>query len=75
VKPSGTVSILAGETPGVHWPPGGEYVLRAIRFAKSDPMVEKFVAAGYLVEDAVTDPNTAVVYLLVRAFQSGPRRT
>jgi adenosylcobalamin-dependent ribonucleoside-triphosphate reductase len=67
VKPSGTVSILAGETPGVHWPPGGEYVLRAIRFAKSDPMVAKFVDAGYLVEDAVTDPNTSVVYFPVKS--------
>jgi len=28
VKPSGTVSILAGESPGVHWTPGGEYFLR-----------------------------------------------
>lgn len=67
VKPSGTVSILAGETPGVHWPPGGEYVLRAIRFAKTDPMVEKFIDAGYLVEDAVTDKNTSVVYFPVKS--------
>jgi adenosylcobalamin-dependent ribonucleoside-triphosphate reductase len=74
VKPSGTVSILAGETPGVHWPPGGEYVLRAIRFAKSDPMVEKFIAAGYLVEDAVTDPNTAVVYFPVKSVAVRPEK-
>lgn len=67
VKPSGTVSILAGETPGVHWPPGGEHVLRAIRFAKSDPMVAKFIDAGYAVEDAVTDSNTSVVYFPVKS--------
>ena len=38
VKPSGTVSILAGESPGVHWTVGGKYFNRAIRFANSDPM-------------------------------------
>jgi adenosylcobalamin-dependent ribonucleoside-triphosphate reductase len=67
VKPSGTVSILAGETPGVHWPVGGQHVLRAIRFAKADPMVVKFSEAGYLVEDAVTDPNTVVVYFPIKS--------
>ena len=33
VKPSGSVSILSGETPGVHWGPGGKHFLRAIRFS------------------------------------------
>jgi ribonucleotide reductase alpha subunit len=39
IKPSGTVSILAGESPGVHWTPGGKYFMRTIRFANSDPML------------------------------------
>lgn len=73
IKPSGTVSILAGETPGVHWPVGGQYVLRSIRFAKIDPMVELFKKAGYLVEDSVTDPdNTSVVYFPIRSVPVRP---
>lgn len=67
VKPSGTVSILAGETPGVHYPVGGQFVLRTIRFSKKDPMVSSFVNAGYRVEDSVTDPNTSVVYFPIKS--------
>lgn len=62
VKPSGSVSILAGSTPGVHWSPGGEYFLRTIRFGSNDPMVPLFVAAGYKVEDDVVSAGTKVVY-------------
>lgn len=68
VKPSGTVSILAGESPGVHWTPGGEYFLRAIRFKKSDPMLPLFSMANYRVEDDVTDVDgTSVVYFPIKA--------
>jgi len=61
VKPSGTVSILAGESPGVHWAPGGEYFNRAIRFSKDDPMVVLFRQANYRVEPASESPETTVV--------------
>lgn len=65
-KPSGSVSLVAGATPGFHWGPGGQFCLRSIRFAKTDPMVALFVDAGYLVEDAVTDSHTSVVYFPVK---------
>lgn len=61
VKPSGTVSILAGESPGVHWAPGGEYFNRAIRLAKDDPMVPLLEDAGYTVEPDVRDHEHTVV--------------
>jgi ribonucleoside-triphosphate reductase (thioredoxin) len=61
VKPSGTVSILAGESPGVHWTPGGKFFLRAIRFANDDPMLELFRMAGYRVEAASESPDTTSV--------------
>lgn len=61
VKPSGTVSILAGESPGAHWAPGGEYFERRIRFANDDPMVTLFRWAGYLVEPASESPDTTSV--------------
>lgn len=73
VKPSGTVSILAGETPGVHWPVGGQYVLRAIRFSKLDPMVPLFEKAGYQIEESITDPsNTVVVSFPVKSVNVRP---
>jgi hypothetical protein len=68
VKPSGTVSILAGESPGVHWTPGGKFFMRTIRFSKTDPMLELFKMANYKVEDAHSDPvNTAVVYFPIKS--------
>jgi adenosylcobalamin-dependent ribonucleoside-triphosphate reductase len=61
VKPSGTVSILAGESPGVHWTPGGKFFLRAIRFSNDDPMLPLFKMANYRVEPASESPDTTSV--------------
>ena len=61
VKPSGTVSILAGESPGVHWASGGKFFNRAIRFANSDPMLPLFKMANYRVEPASESPDTTSV--------------
>lgn len=65
VKPSGSVSILSGATPGVHWAPGGRFFLRAIRFGNTDPMLHLFKAAGYKVEKDLVSANTSVVYFPV----------
>ena len=65
VKPSGSVSLLSGATPGVHWGPGGEYYLRAIRFGDQDPMLHLFKAAGYKIEKDLVSANTSVVYFPV----------
>jgi adenosylcobalamin-dependent ribonucleoside-triphosphate reductase len=68
VKPSGTVSILAGESPGVHWSVGGKHFLRAIRFANSDPMLPLFKMAQYRVEPASESPKTtSVVFFPVKS--------
>jgi adenosylcobalamin-dependent ribonucleoside-triphosphate reductase len=68
VKPSGTVSILAGESPGVHWTPGGKYFLRTIRFGNDDPMLPLFTASGYVVEPASESPKTtSVVYFPIKS--------
>lgn len=60
VKPSGTVSLLAGESPGVHWAPGGRYYNRGIVFSKTDPMVQLFRDAGYDVQESAYTPETSV---------------
>ena len=72
VKPSGSVSLLSGATPGVHWGPGGEFYLRSIRFGNTDPMLHLFKAAGYKIEDDVVSANTSVVYFPVA---SGHKRS
>jgi hypothetical protein len=72
VKPSGSVSLLSGATPGVHWGPGGEFYLRAIRFGNTDPMLHLFKAAGYKIEADLVSANTQVVYFPVA---SGHKRS
>jgi hypothetical protein len=68
VKPSGTVSILAGESPGVHWTPGGKYFNRTIRFSNDDPMLPLFKMANYRVEPAAESPDTtSVVYFPIKS--------
>ncbi|HVT78400.1 MAG TPA: hypothetical protein VHD87_15290 [Acidimicrobiales bacterium] len=61
VKPSGTVSLLCGATPGVHFPTTSGRYVRRMRFRAGDPMVEAFVAAGYPVEPDFMDPDFTVV--------------
>lgn len=71
VKPSGTVSILAGESPGVHWTAGGKFFLRAIRFRNNDPMIPLFKMANYRVEPASEDPTgTSVVFFPIASGAS-----
>ena len=69
VKPSGTVSILAGESPGVHWTVGGKFFNRAIRFANSDPMLPLFKMANYRIEPASESPDTtSVVFFPIKSL-------
>jgi len=49
VKPSGTVSLLAGATPGVHCT-HSEYYMRSVRVRADNAMVARLIAAGYHIE-------------------------
>lgn len=65
VKPSGTVSLLPGVTPGVH-PAFSRYYIRRIRFSADDPIVAACRASGYHVEpkvefDGTQDHGTQIV--------------
>jgi adenosylcobalamin-dependent ribonucleoside-triphosphate reductase len=67
IKPSGTVSIVAGVTPGVHWPVASGHYIRRVRFSVNNPIVESLRNAGYDVEPAQGDPeNTVVVSFLTK---------
>jgi ribonucleoside-triphosphate reductase len=65
VKPSGTVSLLPGVTPGVH-PAYSRYYVRRIRFSADDPIVAACRRNGYHVEpkvefDGTQDHGTQIV--------------
>lgn len=48
VKPSGTVSILANATPGIHYP-HSEYYLRRIRIQSNSKLLPLLDQAGYTI--------------------------
>jgi ribonucleotide reductase alpha subunit len=65
VKPSGTLSLLAGVTPGAH-PGYSTYFIRRIRMASDSPIVDVCKNHGYDVEyqrnfDGTEDHSTVVV--------------
>jgi Txe/YoeB family toxin of Txe-Axe toxin-antitoxin module len=61
VKPSGTVSLLCGATPGIHYPES-EFYIRRVRFAKDSPFIEPLKKANYTVEpDKYAEETTLVV--------------
>ena len=74
VKPSGTVSLLNGSTPGIHFPED-EYYIRRIRFSKDSALIEPLQEAGYNMEDCKYSPNTTVVEFPVQEphFTKGKR--
>lgn len=65
VKPSGTLSLLSGVSPGAH-PAFSQYHIRRVRMASTAPLVDVCRANGYPVEyvrnfDGSDDHNTVVV--------------
>ena len=60
IKPSGTVSLLNGSTPGIHFPES-EYYIRRIRFSKDSQVLVRLQEAGYNIEEDAYTPNTDVV--------------
>ena len=52
IKPSGTLSLLAGSTPGVH-PAYSKYYTRRIRMSSNDALVSYCRDLGYYIEYAV----------------------
>jgi ribonucleoside-triphosphate reductase (thioredoxin) len=65
VKPSGTISILAGVSSGVHYPTDG-YVLRRMRVGAGTPTAEILKKSGVPFEDDAYTPNTLCFEFPVR---------
>ena len=60
VKPSGTVSLLAGATPGLHYPESRFYI-RRVRLSNQSELIEPLKKAGYKLEPAFGSENTTMV--------------
>lgn len=66
VKPSGTVSKLAGVSEGMHFH-YSNYLIQRIRFQDSDPVLDALAACGYKIEPDIYSKNTMCVEFPVRA--------
>jgi len=60
VKPSGSISLLVGTTPGAHWPTNDTYI-RRMRLGVNDPLTKAMFDAGYKIEPAYGNEETTVV--------------
>jgi len=60
VKPSGTISLLPGEPPGIHYP-HSEYYIRRIRVGVHSVLWRLAEQAGYHVEPAVGQEDSTMV--------------
>ena len=65
IKPSGSVSLLNGSTPGVHFPES-RYYIRRIRLSKNSNLIKPLEEAGYKIEACFgSEDNTLVVEIPV----------
>ena len=60
VKPSGTVSLLVGATPGMHYPESRFYI-RRMRLSKQSELLEPLKKANYPLEPAFGAEDTTMV--------------
>lgn len=65
IKPSGTVSLLPGVTPGMHYPESNYYI-RRITLSKNSDLIEPCKKAGYKIENSVYDSNSVIVEIPVK---------
>lgn len=59
IKPSGSISLLVGCSPGLHYPIYNHYI-RRVRIDKDSDLVPLLKKSGYHFEDDVYTPNTLV---------------
>lgn len=74
IKPSGSVSLLAGATPGMHYPESRFYI-RRMRLGVHSELVKPLKKAGYNLEPSVTDPDNTVIVEIPIDVGQGIRTT
>ncbi len=72
VKPSGSVSLVAGVSPGIHFP-HAEYYIRRINVAKNSNLVPRLETAGYPLVESPTDSESFLVEFPIKSPE-GMRR-
>lgn len=65
VKPSGTISLLAGVSNGIHYPFAGCYI-RRIQFTDNDALVQRLRSYGFRVTKAIQTPGAVVVQFPIK---------
>eukprot|EP00948_MAST-09A_sp_MAST-9A-sp1_P000458 g458.t1 len=58
IKPSGTVSLLAGATPGMHYPES-RFFVRRVRLSKKSELIPSLKEANYPLEPVVGDEENS----------------
>lgn len=77
IKPSGTLSLLAGVTPGAHPSPAGPYYIRRIRMASNSELIDVCKKSGYYTEfvrgfDGREDISTIIVEFPCKVTDNTP---
>ena len=70
VKPSGTVSLLAGVEGGMRFPEA-QFCARTIRIHDTSPLIDRLTDAGYRVEPDRYAPSTVVAYFPLQDTRVG----
>lgn len=65
VKPSGTVSLLPGVSPGIHYP-HSEYYIRRIRISENSDILDYIKDRGFYFEKDKYSPNTICVEIPIK---------
>jgi len=66
IKPSGTISLLPGVQPGIHYP-HSEYYIRRIRIDDTSPLIKILERAGYELEKSKCGDNTLIASFPVKS--------
>lgn len=70
IKPSGSISLVAGTTPGMHYPES-QYYIRRVRLANNSLFVPSLLSAGYKIEPCFgQEDSTCVVEFPVFAGEN-----
>ena len=72
IKPSGTVSLIAGATAGMHYPIAQTY-LRRVTLPINSPFVSMLKEANYVIVPSVYNPATSVVVEVPMTFEKNVR--
>lgn len=60
VKPSGTISLLPGEPPGIHYP-HSQFYIRRVRIGVHSPLIQAARDAGLHIEPAIGQEDSTMV--------------